>query len=244
MTVAQGTGRAVVFGARGAIGHALTALLCARGFGTIHAGRRDHTAPVPEGALPFTFDLRDEGSIRDAAGIIGREGPLDLVIVATGVLHVPDMLRPEKSIREFSPDSFAFAFAINATGPALIAKHFLPLLAMERRAIFAALSARVGSIADNRLGGWTSYRASKAALHQIIRNASIELARRNPLALCVALHPGTVDSPLSAPFQRGVAPEKLFTPEAAAGHMLEVLARLGPGDSGHAFAWDGARIPF
>lgn len=245
-------GRAVIFGASGAIGHALTALVCARNFGEVHAGSRAGSragsgvprAPLPEGAIPFAFDLRDEASIADAAAAIGRAGPLDLVIIATGVLHAKDGFQPEKSWREFSPEAFAYAFALNATGPALIAKHFLPLLAVNRRAILAALSARVGSISDNRLGGWASYRASKAALHQIIRTMSIELARKNPFAICVALHPGTVDSALSAPFQRALAPGKLFAPDVAASHLLDVLDRLAPGDSGHAFAWDGTRIPF
>jgi NAD(P)-dependent dehydrogenase (short-subunit alcohol dehydrogenase family) len=163
--------------------------------------------------------------------------------VATGVLH-DAALQPEKTWRDISPDAFAHAFAVNATGPALIAKHFLPLLARDRRAVFAALSARVGSIEDNRLGGWTAYRASKAALHQIIRTCAIELARKNKAALCVALHPGTVDTALSAPFQRGVAPEKLFAPDYSAERLIEVIDGLSPADSGQAYAWDGARIPF
>lgn len=244
MTPANHPRRAVIFGASGAIGQALTSLLCARNFGVVHAGSRRPAAQLPEGAQAFTFDLRDEASIARAAAGIGPAGALDLAIIATGMLHVPNGVQPEKTFHAFSPEAFAEAFAINATGPALIARHFLPLLAVDRRAVFAALSARVGSISDNRLGGWASYRASKAALHQIIRTVSIELARKNPGAVCVALHPGTVQSALSAPFQRGVPPGKLFTPQVAAGHLLGLLDQLGPCDSGHAFAWDGARIPF
>jgi NAD(P)-dependent dehydrogenase (short-subunit alcohol dehydrogenase family) len=126
----------------------------------------------------------------------------------------------------------------------MIAKHMLPLLARDRKAVFAALSARVGSIEDNRLGGWASYRASKAALHQIVRTCAIELARQRREAICVALHPGTVDTTLSAPFQRGVAAEKLFTPAYSAERLLAVIDSLTPAQSGQAFAWDGARIPF
>ena len=135
------------------------------------------------------------------------------------------------------------AFRRNATGPALVAKHFLPLLARDRKAAFAALSARVGSIEDNRLGGWYAYRASKAALNMLIRTLSIELARSHRHALCVGLHPGTVDTALSKPFQSGVPPEKLFPPAQSARHLLAVLDRLTAEDSGSVYAWDGRRIP-
>jgi len=237
--------RAVVFGANGAIASALISMLCDRPeMEAVYAGSRAPAGPLPNKALPFAFDLLDEASIAQAAATIAVDGPLDLEIVATGVLHEGASLQPEKSWRDFTPEAFARAFAVNATGPALIAKHFLPLLAKDRRSVFAALSARVGSIEDNRTGGWAAYRASKAALHQVIRTASIELARKNAGAFCVALHPGTVDSALSKPFQRGVAPEKLFTPAQSAGYLLEVLDGLRPGDSGRAFAWDGARVPF
>jgi NAD(P)-dependent dehydrogenase (short-subunit alcohol dehydrogenase family) len=183
-------------------------------------------------------------SIANAAATVGADGPLDLVLIATGVLSDGDTLTPEKTWRDFSAEAFAHAFAVNATGPALIAKHFLPLLARDRRSVFAALSARVGSIEDNRLGGWAAYRASKAALHQIIRTCAIELARKNKGAICVALHPGTVDTALSAPFQRGVSADQLFAPKQSARHLLRVVDSLQVSDSGNAFAWDGARIPF
>ncbi|MEM8916473.1 MAG: C-factor, partial [Pseudomonadota bacterium] len=123
-------------------------------------------------------------------------------------------------------------------------KHFLPLLARQRKAVFAPISARVGSISDNQLGGWHSYRASKAALNMVLKTLSIELAVKNPGAVCVGLHPGTVDTGLSEPFQRGVAEGKLFTPTKSARHLLTVLDGLGPEETGHSFAWDGQRIPF
>jgi NAD(P)-dependent dehydrogenase (short-subunit alcohol dehydrogenase family) len=166
------------------------------------------------------------------------------VIVATGVLHDGPGLQPEKSWRSLNADSLARAFALNATGPALIARHTLGRLACGEKAAFAALSARVGSIEDNRLGGWHAYRASKAALHMLVRSFSIELRQRNPGALCVALHPGTVDTGMSKPFQSGVAPGRLFTPEYSARCMLGVLDRLGAADSGRPWAWDGQPIPF
>ena len=135
------------------------------------------------------------------------------------------------------------SFAVNAIGPALAAKHFLPLLAEDRKSVFAALSARVGSISDNSLGGWHAYRASKAALNMILRNLAIELARRHDKAICVGLHPGTVDTGLSSPFQGSVPPGRLFSPAEAAGHLLKVVDGLSPADSGGHFAWDGRRIP-
>lgn len=236
--------RVAVFGASGGIGAALVAHLANdKQVAHVHAGARGAAHIVSAKVTPFQFDLTDESSIADAAARFAADGALDLVIVATGVLH-DGSFQPEKSWRDISADAFARAFAVNATGPTLIAKHCLPLLARDRRAAFAALSARVGSIEDNTLGGWTAYRASKAALHQIVRTCAIELARKNKTALCVALHPGTVDTPLSTPFQRGVTPEKLFTPAYSAERLLSVIDGLSPADSGQAFAWDGARIPF
>ena len=134
-------------------------------------------------------------------------------------------------------------FRINAAGPALVAKHFLPLLAANRKTAFAAVSARVGSIGDNDLGGWYAYRASKAALNMIIRTLSVELARKRPQALCVGLHPGTVDTPLSKPFQQNIPSGGLFTPDRSAAYLTQTLDRLTPADSGWLYAWDGSRIP-
>ena len=188
------------------------------------------------------LDVTNEASIKAAAMEIGKAGPLDLVFVTTGMLHDANT-SPEKSLSALTPEALTTLYQVNAIGPALVAKHFLPLLARDRKAVFAALSARVGSISDNRLGGWHSYRASKAALNMLIRTMSIELARRNPSALIVGMHPGTVDTPLSEPFQRGVKEGKLFTPERSATAMLGVLDRLTPEDSGGQFAWDGQRVP-
>jgi NAD(P)-dependent dehydrogenase (short-subunit alcohol dehydrogenase family) len=159
------------------------------------------------------------------------------------VLHGP-ALRPEKTWRSLDAAALAEAFAINATGPALIAKHTLGLLRRDAKSAFACLSARVGSIEDNRLGGWHAYRASKAALNMLVRSCAVELHQRNPGALCVALHPGTVDTRLSQPFQGGVDPAKLFTPTRSARALLGVLDHLTPADSGRLFAWDGQAIPF
>lgn len=237
--------RAAVFGAGGGIGAALVAGLGARpDVAQVFALSR---CPGVSGGnadrkiVPLAFELTDEVSIAAAAQVIG--GPLDLCIVATGVLTLADGTGPEKSLRQIDLLAMAQTFALNTIGPALIAKHVLPLFPRDRRAVFAALSARVGSIGDNRLGGWHSYRASKAALNMLIRNFAIELGRTHREAICVGLHPGTVATGLSGPFQRGVPSEQLFTPAQSAAHLLQVIAGLSPADSGGCLAWDGARVP-
>jgi NAD(P)-dependent dehydrogenase (short-subunit alcohol dehydrogenase family) len=219
----------VVIGAGGGIGAALAEALEAEGAQVTRLGRR--TTPA--------LDLLDEASIDAAAASIAPG--LHLVIDATGFLH-DARFSPEKSLRQIDPLHMAHSFAVNATGPALLMKHFLPLLARGERAVFATLSARVGSIGDNRVGGWTSYRAAKAALNQIMRNAAIELARTNRKAICLALHPGTVATPLSAPFAK--AGLKVQTPEQSAARLLAVIAALTPAETGGFFDHKGEAIPF
>ncbi|WP_422465627.1 MULTISPECIES: SDR family NAD(P)-dependent oxidoreductase [unclassified Endozoicomonas] len=188
------------------------------------------------------MDLLDENSIAKGADQISE--PLDLVLVTTGILHEGEGLKPEKSIKDFQPDHFARIFAVNTTGPAMVAKYFLPKLARNRKNVFAVLSGRVGSISDNQLGGWYAYRASKAALNMIIKSLAIEIARKNKASIIAALHPGTVDSHLSMPFQSGVPEGKLFSADYSAERLLHVIDQLTPGDSGHMFAWDGEKLPF
>lgn len=236
-------GQAVIFGASGGIGAAVAARLAEDPAMTrIYLGSRTPPAQTDARLVPFAFDLTTEASIAAAASMI--EGPIDLIFVATGMLHRAGGPAPEKAYRALDAGAMAELFAVNTIGPALIAKHFLPLLPRDRRAVFAALSARVGSIADNRLGGWHSYRASKAALNMLLANFAIELRRTHPLAVVAGLHPGTVDSALSAPFQRGVAPEKLFSSNRSAEYLINVVSNLRAEDSGGIFAWDGARIPY
>ncbi len=232
-----------MFGASGGIGAALANALAARDdVAEVLAGSRSAAAPGHAKMRPFAFDLQDEASI--AAACAGIGAPLDMVLVATGRLTRADGTGPEKALRAVTGEGLAEMFAINAIGPALIAKHALPLLRRDRRSVFAALSARVGSISDNRLGGWHAYRASKAALNMLVRNLAIELSRSHPQAVAVTLHPGTVDTGLSQPFQKGVPAEKLFTPQVSAERLLAVLDGLAPADSGRLFAWDGAEVPF
>lgn len=234
--------RAVVIGASGGIGTAVSRLLLDDpGVAEVLAFARRPGEPAAAPKLRMgRLDFADEDSIASAAEAAGT---VDVVFVATGLLHGPG-ITPEKSWRSLDAEALATLFQVNTIGPALVAKHFLPRLPRRGRSVFAAISAKVGSIGDNRLGGWYGYRAAKAALNQIIRTASIELARTRPDALCVALHPGTVDTGLSKPFQAGVVEGRLFPPDVSAAHMLTVLNGLTPADSGGLFAWDGQRLPY
>lgn len=232
--------KAAIFGASGGIGAALALALAERGY-AVQAGSRSGAVPEHPLVTPFTFDLEDEMSITAAAAAMAGAPP-DLVIVATGVLTLPDGTGPERSLRAMDGGAMARMFALNTIGPAMIAKAMLPLLPRDRRVVFAALSARVGSIGDNRLGGWHSYRASKAALNMLLRNFALEMARTHPLAVAVGLHPGTVATALSAPFSRNLADGQLASAADAAGHLLGVLDGLAPHDSGGVFDWRGERI--
>lgn len=235
--------RTVVFGASGGIGAALVqSVAAAPQRGAIYALSRKDNAPCEDGLKPLRFDLRDEASIASAASDIGADGPVHLVIVATGLLH-RESTQPEKSWRALNADAMAELYAINTIGPALIGKHMLPLLAKGEKAVFAALGARVGSISDNALGGWHAYRASKAALAMIMQNFAIELRARNASAACILLHPGTVDTALSAPFQAGMKADSLMTPVESARRLSAVLDSVDGRQSGRHLAWDGAVIP-
>ena len=237
---------AVVIGASGGLGRAFTeALLQDPNLGKLLAHWRRSAAMSYSRAAWQRIDLEDEATLATAADLAeSKLGPLHLVIVASGLLHDGGDLQPEKTWRTLEAEALERAYRVNAVGPALLAKHFLPRLDRSRKSAFAVITARVGSISDNQLGGWYAYRASKAAANMLIRTLSIELARRSPGALCVALHPGTVDTDLSKPFQGGVPEGKLFSPARSAGHLLDVLDDLGPGDTGQLYAWDGQRIPF
>jgi NAD(P)-dependent dehydrogenase (short-subunit alcohol dehydrogenase family) len=232
--------RALVVGASGGLGAALIARLTADPrFKQVTAWSRSASDATNASVTTRRIDLRDEATIEAAARDLAE---VDLVILATGLLHDGD-LKPEKTWRSLDAAAMMRAFEINTIGPALVAKHVLPLVPRDRRAVFAALSARVGSISDNRMGGWYSYRASKAALNQIIRCLSIELTAKRPQAICVGLHPGTVDTGLSRPFQTHVAEGKLFTADQSATHLLTVIDQLTPDQSGRVFDWAGQEIP-
>ena len=235
----QNDGIAIVIGATGGIGAAVVAQLRADAQYREIIGLSRSSVPA--------LDLFDEASIKTCADHITRLAlPVRLVVDATGTLSgngvLPEKFLPEKSWRQLDPAQMAHAFAINAIGPALLMKHFLPLLPKQGKAVFATLSAKVGSIGDNRLGGWYSYRASKAALNQLVHTAAIELRRSQPEAICVALHPGTVATGLSAPFAKTGL--DVLLPDAAAKRLLAVLDGLTAADSGGFFNHDGTALPW
>ena len=248
----SGKATIVVTGAAGFIGSRVAAALLARGDSVLGVDNFDpfYDRSIKEANLArvrsvspafecVELDICDEASVAAAAEAVSSQvGTVDLVFNATGVLMLDDA-PPEKTIRRLDPQIMARHFQVNAIGPALLIKHFAPLLAKDRRSLFGTLSARVGSIGDNRLGGWMSYRAAKAAQNQVVRTASIELARTHPQALLVALHPGTVATPLSDPFAGN---RERLTPDRSASMLLDVMNGLTPEHSGGFFAYDGTPI--
>lgn len=198
-------------------------------------GSRLHLLPL---------DVEHEDSIAAAAEQVESLAPrVGLLLNVAGILH-DDAHRPERRVSEVDPAWLQRVFAVNALGPLLVAKHLAPYLRHDGRAVLANLSARVGSIEDNRLGGWYAYRGSKAAQNMFTKNLSIELPRRHPQLVVIALHPGTVATDLSAPFQRGVPEGKLFSVQRAAEQLLRIVDGVTPKDNGRFFAWDGQPIPW
>jgi NAD(P)-dependent dehydrogenase (short-subunit alcohol dehydrogenase family) len=229
--------RALVVGASGAIGGALVdALRADARCGGVTALSRQGVPPV---------DLTDEDQVAAAAARLQEQAPFHLLVCATGVLQAGGRA-PEKRLADIDAATLARLFAVNAVGPMLFIKHFHDLLPLRERGLLAVLSARVGSIGDNRKGGWYGYRASKAALNMLLKTAAIEVARRRPLAVLTALHPGTVRSGLSAPIIGiSTAMSEALAPAASARHLLGVLDDLpAEGASGGFVAWDGAPIPW
>lgn len=223
--------RALVIGASGGIGGAIAQALEAdpRCGGVVRLSRRHNPG----------FDVTSEASVADAAQRIASQvDGLDMIFNATGALTI-EGIGPEKALKAIDPQAMLRQFALNAVGPALLLKHFAPILPRDRRGIFGSLSARVGSIGDNHLGGWISYRTAKAAQNQIVRTAAIEIARTRPLAVIAALHPGTVDTGLSAGYRGNHA---AVSPEEAAANLLGVLDALPPERTGGFFAYDGSAI--
>ena len=234
--------QAVIIGSTGGIGSALTAQLAERDtVDAVHAVSRTGAGGGGK-VVAHRADLFDEDSLEDLANAIKAQGAPSLVIVATGLLS-DGAVQPEKSFRQQSLDAFEQVFRVNTFAPALLAKHMIPIMPRKERAVFAALSARVGSISDNGIGGWHAYRASKAALNMLIQNYAIEQARRSDAFICVGLHPGTVDTGLSKPFQSNVPDKKLFSPDQSAAYLLSVIDGLDPSDSGKVFDWAGKVIP-
>ncbi|KAH7568482.1 hypothetical protein JRO89_XS06G0005600 [Xanthoceras sorbifolium] len=198
------------------------------------------------------LDVTVESTIEaSATSVREKYGSLNLLINASGILSIPNVLQPETTLNKVEKSSLMLAYEINAVGPILVIKHMWPLLKVgggtgtERDvAVVANLSARVGSIGDNRLGGWHSYRSSKTALNQLTKTVSVEFARRKDPVICILLHPGTVDTDLSRPFQRNVPDGKLFTKEFSVQKLLGIINKAKSHDNGKFFAWDGQEIPW
>jgi NAD(P)-dependent dehydrogenase (short-subunit alcohol dehydrogenase family) len=198
----------------------------------------------PESLCCLEVDVTEERQIGEAASRIGQEvGKLHLVINCAGLLH-EGSLKPEKSLKQINPEHLLRYFQVNSIASLLLAKHLLPLFRHQEKSLLAAISAKVGSIGDNQLGGWYGYRASKAALNMFLRNVALEYRRTSPKTIVVLLHPGTTDTRLSQPFQKNVPPGKLFPVERTVSQLLEVMDNLGEGDSGEFFSWDGSRLPW
>jgi len=235
--------QAIIFGASGGIGAELVAQLSGRpDISHVHAVSRNGTAASGK-IVQHRADITVDSDLARLADTLKSEDNIRLIIIATGILSEGDTLQPEKSYRQQSIRAFEHVFRVNTFGPALVARYFLPLMPRSGRAVFSALSARVGSISDNRLGGWHAYRSSKAALNMLLRNYAIEQARLNADFIVAGLHPGTVDTGLSKPFQGNVPDGQLFTAETAAAHLLTVIDGLTPADSGKCFDWAGKEIP-
>ncbi|MEM7506935.1 MAG: SDR family NAD(P)-dependent oxidoreductase [Pseudomonadota bacterium] len=222
--------KALILGATGGIGAAVSARLSDAGRAITGLSRRD--------GLDWTAPAQAEAALLRAADA----GPFDLIFDATGALTIGEA-QPEKKLAAIEAEAMLAQFAVNAVGPALILKHHTRLLPRQGRSVFATLSARVGSIGDNRLGGWISYRAAKAALNQVVRTAAVEIARTRPEAICAALHPGTVRTTLSTPVI-GQGGPSVLAPEDAAARLLSVLDGLTPAKSGGFYAYDGQPIPW
>ena len=236
--------RVIIVGASGGIGQSFARLLSKSPQITHIYALSRRPCPVRSPKLEtISMDFEDEASIKAATDIIKAQGRYDLVIIASGFLH-DNEISPEKNMRALSREGFLKAFSVNTIGPALCAKHFLPLMRRDRKTVFTALSARVGSISDNRLGGWYAYRAAKAALNMTLKGLSIEHKRRFTDCVIIGLHPGTVDTALSAPYQGNVAEGKLFTADYSAGKMLDVIDQVQPSDSGNCFDYGGEVIAF
>ena len=219
--------RALVVGASGGIGSAIVAELGARGWDVTGLSRSGNG-----------LDVTNEASVE--AAIAPLQGPFQLVFVATGALTSAGRA-PEKAVKEVSPEAMAGQFAINAMGPMLVLKHVLPKIPKDAPVTIAALSARVGSIGDNGIGGWHSYRASKAALNQLFHGAAIELKRTHKQATVLTLHPGTVETPFT---EKYAGRHKTVPATAAAANLIDVIEAKGPSDTGGFFDYSGAEVPW
>lgn len=243
MSILSQTFRAVVVGATGGIGAEVTRQLAENpNAEKVYALSRRRAGLEASNVAHIQADILDENSLESAASEIKNDGQVQLVFVATGLLHGENVF-PEKALRDLNLQQMDAVFKVNTFGPGLVAKHFEGLLDNQTPSVFAVISARVGSISDNRLGGWYSYRASKSALNMLLRGMSIEVGRRNKQAIILGLHPGTVNTGLSEPFQSNVPEGKLFSPKYSAEQMLAVVDGATCEQSGRVFDYAGKEVP-
>lgn len=233
-----------VFGCNGAIGAAFVDVFKRiDSIETIACFSRSEQKIFDDKIIHRFFDYTDEQSIIDAKVGIDSSIKFDLILITTGMLHDQSIM-PEKSLTEYSAEKAQHYFLMNTIGPSMIIKHFSSLLNKSAPSIIATLCARIGSISDNRLGGWYSYRSSKAAMMMMIKSASIELKRKNSNIICVGLHPGTVDSKLSQPFHKHIKQSMIISPEDSVKQLLQTISELSLDHTGYQFAYDGEQIPF
>jgi len=230
-----------IIGSSGAIGNAFVEhYLKDNAVEKIFSFSRSVNSHTSKKIYSFDIDIESQESIEKAASYL--EGCyLDRVIIASGVLHT-ESFQPEKSIKDLNYETLSKVYSVNTIGPALVGKYFLPLLNKKNKSVMAFLSARVGSISDNKVGGWYSYRSSKSALNQIVKNFSIEMKRSNPNAVILALQPGTVESKFSDPFKKNISKDKLFSPDFSVDMMSKVIESANSSSSGNLIAWDGEVI--
>lgn len=244
----------VVVGAGRGIGlEFVRVLLADRRFNRVYATYRCHDRAADLLALQSTYpqrlrclkaDIVDESQIMALVNRLGQDSDrLHLALYCVGLLHDGD-LQPEKGLRQLNSDQLMRYFQVNSIGAALLAKHLLPLLKHDQLSVLGAVSAKIGSIGDNRLGGWYGYRASKAALNMLMKTASIEYGRKSPNTILTLLHPGTTNTQLSQPFQRGVPPEKLFSVNRTVSQLMGIIEGLEPSQTGQFFNWDGSMLPW
>ncbi len=250
----------LILGASQGIGFGFVKRFLVEGY-CVHATYRDRISAAPLLALAaqnpnlrlYALDITDESQIVEVLGTIGQallqsnglqsSSELSHVINCIGILHQGD-LQPEKSLRQINPENLLIYFQVNSIASILLAKHLIPLIKNSSRTVFATLSAKVGSITDNQLGGWYGYRASKAALNMFMKTIALEYRRTCKTTIVAVLHPGTTDTQLSNPFQRNVPPEKLFSIDRSVDQLYQVMQSLKPEDSGDFFSWDGSRLPW
>ena len=244
---------ALIIGASGGIGIKMTQLLLKKGINVIASVREQCLnkfecldtlkSNYKSQLIPISMDVSSQKSVGKAFSLISEHtNKLHLIINCTGLLHNDEGLHPEKRLEDVNTDNLVQSFTVNSIGPLLIARYALPLLRHEERSILSNISARVGSISDNRAGGWYAYRAAKAAQNMITKTLAIELNRRSPHTICIGLHPGTVNTKLSKPFQRNLKLGQLTTAEQSVNYLYKVITGLEKKDSGKIFAWDGSEI--